>query len=115
MEGGAAFTQARAGKEEAMSNFFSDEYMRKEEDRMRHDLLYKYEDVTHYRGYTIVTLFDKTDKDWSYVIKPGTWSEAAMREPASGEDPECRCGYPTRETAIEAAKAYIDSHGLSGT
>jgi hypothetical protein len=45
MEGGAAFTQARAGKEEAMSNFFSDEYMRKEEDRMRHDLLYKYEDV----------------------------------------------------------------------
>lgn len=82
-------------------------YEQRESRRMRRAVMYGREQVVLHRGWTIVTLFDKVDSDWSYVIKVGVFDHEQMASPASGE-PIVDCDYLNREAALAGAKKMID-------
>lgn len=73
-------------------------------------LLYDGQEVEHYGGWTIATLRDRVDDDYSYVAKPGKHIDGGMQSTSSGE-PEYGINFTTRELASSAAKVFIDSRG----
>ena len=60
------------------------DYAKQEDRRLRHELLYSRQGIAAYKEHTIITLFDKTDKDWSYVWEKGLHlSDREMGKPST--------------------------------
>jgi len=71
-------------------------------------LLYEDQQMMDYKGHTIVTLHDKVDHDWSWVVKRGEYKTHAEMLREDGRFVGSGVSLPDRLAAWEAARKFVD-------